>query len=59
MSMVINYICLKIFVEHFGWFPTPSQMVTTGIVILFNYFSQRHFSFRSLKQVKKRKTISA
>jgi hypothetical protein len=56
--MVINYICLKIFVESFGWFPTPSQIVTTGVVILFNYFSQRHFSFRSEKQVKKRETIT-
>lgn len=48
--MVINYICLKIFVEYFGWYPTPSQLITTGIVILFNYFSQRHFSFRKDKQ---------
>ena len=45
--MLINYVCLKIFVEVFGWFPTPSQFLTTGIVILFNYFSQRHFSFRA------------
>ena len=44
--MLINYICLKIFVEYLGWYPTPSQFVTTGIVILFNYFFQRHFSFR-------------
>ncbi|MGZ5191656.1 MAG: GtrA family protein [Flavisolibacter sp.] len=44
--MLINYICLKIFVEYLGWYPTPSQLVTTGIVILFNYFFQRHFSFR-------------
>jgi len=48
--MVINYICLKIFVENFGWYPTPSQLITTGIVILFNYFSQRHFSFRKDKK---------
>jgi putative flippase GtrA len=47
--MVINYIFLKIFVETFGWYPTPSQLVTTGIVILFNYFTQRHFSFKSEK----------
>ena len=44
--MLINYICLKIFVEYLGWYPTPSQLVTTGIVILFNYFFQRHFSFK-------------
>ena len=48
--MVINYICLKIFVEYFGWYPTPSQLITTGIVILFNYFLQRHFSFRKDKK---------
>lgn len=48
--MIINYICLKIFVEYFGWFPTPSQLITTGIVILFNYFSQRYFSFRKDKR---------
>lgn len=48
--MLINYICLKIFVEMFGWYPTPSQFITTGIVILFNYFSQRYFSFRKDKK---------
>jgi putative flippase GtrA len=48
--MLINYICLKIFVEHLGWFPTPSQLITTGIVILFNYFSQRYFSFKKDKK---------
>jgi hypothetical protein len=49
--MVINYACLKFFVGYLGWFPTPSQVLTTGIVILFNYFSQRHFSFKTEKKV--------
>jgi hypothetical protein len=49
--VLINYICLKIFVESLGWYPTPSQMITTCIVILFNYFSQRYFSFRAQKPV--------
>jgi len=46
LCMLINYILLKIFVEVFHWYPTPSQVLTTVFVILFNYFSQRHFSFR-------------
>lgn len=50
LCMLINYICLKIFVEYLGWYPTPSQIITTGIIILFNYFSQRHFSFRKDKK---------
>lgn len=46
LCMLINYVLLKIFVEVFHWYPTPSQVLTTVFVILFNYFSQRHFSFR-------------
>jgi putative flippase GtrA len=48
-SMTINYICLKFFVEVLGWYPTPSQVLTAGIVICFSYVSQRYFSFRSTK----------
>jgi putative flippase GtrA len=43
--IVLNYAFLKLFVEVFGWFPTPSLMLTALIVIAFSYFSQRHFSF--------------
>jgi putative flippase GtrA len=45
----LNYFLLKIFVEKLLWYPTPSLMVTAGIVILFSYLSQRHFSFRNTK----------
>jgi len=57
-SMTINYICLKIFVEAFGWYPTPSQVLTTGIVICFSYFSQRHFSFKAAKPLQEPKQVS-
>ncbi|HVG11704.1 MAG TPA: GtrA family protein, partial [Flavisolibacter sp.] len=45
--ILINYIFLKLFVEILGWYATPSQMVTTVIVTMFSYFSQRHFSFKA------------
>ncbi len=45
--VVINYAGLKLFVEVLGWYPTPSQVVNTAIVISFSYVSQRHFSFRA------------
>lgn len=51
--VILNYILLKIFVEGLGWYPTPSLMVTAGIVVLFSYLSQRHFSFRSVQNVPK------
>jgi putative flippase GtrA len=44
--ILINYVFLKIFVEVLSWYPTPSQVLTTVVVILFSYFSQRHFSFK-------------
>lgn len=47
--LILNYILLKIFVEGLGWYPTPSLIVTAGIVVLFSYLSQRHFSFRLTK----------
>jgi putative flippase GtrA len=49
--MILNYICLKAFVDLLGLYPTPSQMITTVIIILFNYFSQRYFSFKTRKPV--------
>ncbi len=46
-SIILNYIFLKLFVEYFGWYATFSKAVTTVIVVMFSYFSQRHFSFKT------------
>ena len=46
-SILINYILIKLFVEEFGIYPTPSKMLATGFVIIFSYFSQKHYSFKS------------
>jgi len=48
----LNYIFLKIFVEKFGWWPLPSKIITTGIVVLFSYFSQKHFTFKVASAIK-------
>jgi len=45
-SVLLNYIFLKLFVESFGWYPTPSKIVTTLIVILFSYTAQKYFTFK-------------
>jgi putative flippase GtrA len=44
--VVLNYALLKLFVEILEFYPTPSLMMTTGIVVLFSYVAQRYFSFR-------------
>lgn len=45
-SILLNYIFLKLFVEYFNIYPTPSKILTTGIVIIFSYFSQKYFTFK-------------
>jgi putative flippase GtrA len=45
--ILLNYIFLKIFVDSFGWYPTPSKMLTTVFVVLFSYFSQKNFTFKA------------
>lgn len=45
-SIVLNYIFLKLFVESVGIYPTPSKIITTFIVIIFSYTSQKYFTFK-------------
>jgi len=50
--ILLNYVFLKIFVDKFGWWPLPSKIITTFLVVLFSYFSQKHFTFRAADVVK-------
>lgn len=45
-SILLNYVLLKLFVEYCGIYPTPSKVLTTGLVVIFSYFSQKNFSFK-------------
>jgi len=47
--MLLNYIFLKFFVEFIHWYPTPSKMISTGLIIIFSYLSQTHYSFKTEK----------
>jgi len=46
LNICLNYGILKLFVEVFHWYPTPSYILMTVLVVSFTYFSQRYFSFR-------------
>lgn len=59
VCIILNYVLLRVFVEQFGWYPTPSLIVTAGIVIIFSYLSQRHFSFRSAQTKRSQKAVVA
>ena len=45
-NILLNYAFLKVFVEAFGFYPTIAKVVTTAILAVFSYFSQKHFSFK-------------
>lgn len=45
--ILINYLCLKLFVEVCHFYPTPSKMLTTVITTLFSFLSQKYFTFKA------------
>jgi len=45
-SLLINYVLLKIFVEYFMFYPTPSQILCTFIVTIYSFLMQKKFTFR-------------
>lgn len=49
VCILLNYFLLKLFVGYFHIFPTISKILTTGVVIIYSYFSQKHFSFKTVK----------
>jgi putative flippase GtrA len=44
--LILNYAFLKLFVDVFGWYPTPSKILTTVFVVAFSYISQKNFTFK-------------
>jgi putative flippase GtrA len=47
LNIGLNYVLLKLLVEHFYFYPTPSKVITTGVVIIVSYLLQRFFTFKS------------
>lgn len=48
-SIFLNYVFLKIFVEFVGLWPTLSKIITTGIVVIYSYFAQKFFTFKTAR----------
>jgi putative flippase GtrA len=46
ICILLNYVFLKLFVDYWGWYPTPSKILTTLFVVTFSYLSQKHYTFR-------------
>ena len=46
-SILLNYILLKLFVEHLFIWPTVAKMITTVFVVIYSYLIQRYFTFKT------------
>jgi len=46
INILLNYVFLKFFVEWCHLYPTPAKIITTAIVAVFSYISQRNFTFK-------------
>lgn len=49
ICIFLNYIFLKFFVETCGLFPTVSKLLTTILVVIYSFFSQKYFTFKMHK----------
>jgi putative flippase GtrA len=50
VCVLLNFLFLKLFVDYFGWYATPSKILTTVLVIVFSYTSQTYYFFRAKTQ---------
>ncbi|WP_069658741.1 GtrA family protein [Arcticibacter eurypsychrophilus] len=45
-NLILNYAFMKLMVEAFAFYPTIAKILTSIILAIFSYFSQRHFTFK-------------
>lgn len=49
-SILLNYICIKLFVEVYNIWPTPAKGLTTAVCVIYSYLASRYFVFASKKR---------
>ena len=47
ICILLNYIFIKLFVEQFHIYPTIAKILTTAIVVLFSYLTQKNYTFKA------------
>lgn len=45
-AILLNYVLMKLFVEHCHLWPTPSKVLTTIISSLYSFLAAKYFTFR-------------
>ena len=55
-NMLLNYVCLKIFTRVFDPYNTIGKIATAVVVIIYSYFAQRNYSFKTVTPAAEDKT---
>ena len=45
-SILLNYVCIKLFVEVLDIWPTPAKALTTAVCVVYSYLAGRYFTFK-------------
>lgn len=45
-SIVLNYVCMKLFVDCLNFWPTPSKLLTTIISVGYSFLAAKYYTFR-------------
>ena len=45
-SILLNYVCIKLFVEVLNIWPTPAKSLTTAVCVVYSYLAGRYFTFK-------------
>jgi len=46
VCIILNYVFMKLFVDHLHFYPTIGKICTTAIVVCFSYLTQKKFTFK-------------
>lgn len=49
-SILLNYLCIKLFVEVCHIWPTPAKALTTVVSVVYSYLAGRYFAFGEKKR---------
>lgn len=49
-SIILNYVCMKVLVESYGIWATPSKLITTVISTVYSFLAAKYFTFRNAER---------
>ena len=52
LNIFLNYILIKLMVEVLTFYPTIAKTITTILLAIFSYFSQKNYTFKVSKSAK-------